>query len=82
MCWQKIPTLLELSSNVVVEIEKPRVVHKFETKIKKITTIFQKHVLLHKFLFSVKCIVSKIEHKIDNWLHHLRKKAQQNKNKD
>jgi len=78
--YKKMPELLDLPANGRIGIAKPGFISKFEGKVKKISENFQKHILLHKFLFSVKCIISKTEHKIDNWLHNIRKKAQQ-KNK-
>jgi preprotein translocase subunit SecF len=79
--YRKIPELIDLAESPKTEFAKPKSIAKLEHRIKKISEIFQKHVLLHKFLFSVKCIVSKTEHRIDNWLHNIRKKAQQKQNK-
>jgi len=36
----------------------------------------EKQIFLHKLLSWIKCLTIKIEVKVDNWLHSIRKKAQ------
>jgi len=79
ICRNKIPELKELPVNGKIEMPKIHLISSFNARIKKIFAVFHHHVLLHKILFSIKCIVSKTEHSIDNWLHHIRKKAQEKK---
>jgi len=78
--YRRIPDLCELPINGKMEFIRPKFILEFENRIQKFFSIFQKHILLHKILFFVKCIISKIEHKIDNYLHHIRRKAQQKSN--
>jgi len=79
IAWRKIPELKELPVNGNMGGQKPKFVSFLEKRLSKVSSIFQKHVILHKILFSVKLIVSKIEHKIDSWLRIIRKSAQNKK---
>jgi hypothetical protein len=79
IAWWKIPELMELPVNGNIGGQKPKFISLLEKRLSKISSIFQKHVILHKILFSVKLIVSKIEHKIDSWLRIIRKSAQNKK---
>ncbi|HQK63631.1 MAG TPA: hypothetical protein PLF16_00605 [Candidatus Staskawiczbacteria bacterium] len=79
VAWRKIPELMELPVNGSMGGQKPKVISFLEKRFSKIFSIFQNRVILHKILFSVKLIVSKIEHKIDIWLHSIRKSAQKKK---
>jgi len=78
--YKKIPVLNTLPQNGNTGFKSQEIVLRVENKIKNFFSIFEKHKLLHKFLFSVKCIVSRTETQIDHWLRNLRKKAQE-KNK-
>jgi len=77
--WRKIPELMELPINGKVGVDKPKFISKLERRLVKIFSIFQQHIILHKILFSLKLIVSKIEHRIDIWLSSIRKNAQKKK---
>jgi hypothetical protein len=79
IAWRKIPELMELPANGKIGVQKPKFISILEKRFSKISSIFQNRVILHKILFSVKLIVSKIEHKIDIWLHSIRKSAQKKK---
>jgi len=81
IAWRKIPELLELPVDGKIGIEKPKFILRLEKRIAKIISLFKEDILLHKFLFSVKLIISKAEHKIDKLLQSVRKKAQQRRNK-
>jgi len=49
---------------------------KIQNKIDAIFLVFRRQIFLHKFLSWVKVMTMKIEVKIDNLLHGIRKKAQ------
>ena len=79
IAWKKIPELMELPANGKIGVQKPKFISILEKRFSKTFSVFQNRVILHKILFSVKLIVSKIEHKIDIWLHSIRKSAQKKK---
>jgi len=77
--YKKMPTLLTLPESKNNIIRDHHIILNAENKIKEIFVYFEKQIWLHKFLFWIKCIVSKIEHGLDDWLHKIRKKAQEKK---
>lgn len=79
--YKKLPVLIDLPKTKEKIIRDHHIILNIEKKMKEVFVDFEKQIWLHKFLFSVKCIVSKTEHKIDNWLHNIRKKAQEKKRK-
>ena len=75
---KKVPALIELPQNGHHRFKKPEVIAKIEKTIKEHHFhLFEKQMLLHKFLSWVKVVTLKAEIKIDNLLHGIRKKAQQ-----
>ncbi len=78
--YKKMPELNTLPQTKDNIIRDHHIVLNVENKIKETFLAFEKQIWLHKFLFWVKCMVSKTEHYIDNWLHKIRKNAQE-KNK-
>jgi len=77
---RKIPVLVALPQNGSTGIKKHHIIVKAESKIKDISTIFEKQIILHKFLSWVKIVTLKIETRVDHLLHKIRHKDQQ-KNK-
>jgi len=76
--YRKIPVLVQLPQNGYNGLKKPAMVVKFEKKIKDFYFhFFKKQMLWHKILSFVKIWTLKIETKIDNLLHGVRKKAQE-----
>jgi len=73
----KIPVLNTLPQNGTTGLKKHHFISDVEDRIKEISIFFEKKILLHKFLSWVKCMTLKVEVKIDNLLHSIRKKAQQ-----
>jgi len=79
--YKKIPGLITLPQNGKIDFRNNRHFSKVEEKIKSVFLVFEKQILLHKFLSWVKCIILKIEVKIDHLLHNIRKKAQEKRHK-
>ena len=79
--YKKIPVLTTLPKNGNIGFEEHKIVLGLEKKIKKFYEFFEKQIWMHKFLSWIKCIILKIEVKIDHSLHNLRKKAQEKKKK-
>jgi len=76
--FRKIPVLVKLSQNGSVGFRKHRVIVEIENKIRHHHFhLFEKQMLLHKFLSWVKIVTLKAEVRIDTLLHRIRKKAQQ-----
>ena len=80
--YRKIPVLTTLPQNGNIDFRNLKIISKIENKIKNIFLIFEKQIWLHKFLSWVKCLILKIEVKIDHLLHNIRKKAQEKKKKN
>ncbi|TSC94471.1 MAG: hypothetical protein CEN87_440 [Parcubacteria group bacterium Licking1014_1] len=74
---RKIPVLVELPQNSGSGFKKGKIILKTEESIKDFFNLFKKQIILHKLLSWVKCLTLKIETKIDNLLHKIRKKTQQ-----
>jgi hypothetical protein len=75
----KIPVLNSLPQNGTTGIKKHRIILETENKIKGFFQAIEKQIFLHKFLSWVKCMILKVEVKIDHLLHNIRKKAQKEK---
>lgn len=76
--WKKTPALLQLPQNGHNSFKKPALVVKIEKKLKeKHFHLFEKRMLLHKILSKVLIWVLKIERKIGEKLHIIRKNAQE-----
>ena len=76
--YKKIPALVGLPENGHHGLKKPEFIKKIEKKLKEHHfNIFEKQVPLHKILSKTKVWVLKTETKIDNWLHGIRKNAQE-----
>ncbi len=79
--YKKIPILVELPKNGGHGLPKARFILKIEDKVKEIYSLFSKQIILHKFLSWVKIMTLKVEARVDNLLHGIRKKAQQENGK-
>ena len=79
--YKKIPVLTTLPKNGNIGFKEHKIILKAEGKIKKFYDIFEKQIWLHKFLSWIKCLILKIEVKIDYLLHSLRKNQQSKKKK-
>jgi len=77
--YRKIPSLVTLPQNGKLNFKNYKIISHIESKIKRVFLVFEKQIWLHKFLSLVKCIILKIEVKIDHLLHNIRKKAQEKK---
>ena len=78
---RKFPVLNSLPQNGTVGIKKHKIISDIETKIKDVFIYFEKQIFFHKFLSFVKVLTLKIEIRVDNLLHKIRKKAQEIDNK-
>ena len=75
---KKIPVLITLPQNGHHGFKKHRIIVKIEKKIKDTHFhFFEKQMLLHKVLSKSRLWILKIERKIDELLHGIRKKAQE-----
>ena len=74
---RKIPVLTSLPQNGSMGVRDHRLVLNLENKIKEIFILFEKQIFLHKFLSWVKVMTLRVETKVDQLLHGIRKKAQQ-----
>jgi len=77
--YKKTPVLITLSKNAGTGFKNYKIISHIENKIKKVFLVFEKQIWLHKFLSLVKCMILKVEVKIDHLLHNIRKKAQEKK---
>ena len=76
--YRRIPGLIKLPQDGHHGLKKPEFISKIEKKIKDTHFhFFEKQMFLHKLLSKTKIWVLKIETKIDNLLHGIRKKAQE-----
>ncbi|OGZ85542.1 MAG: hypothetical protein A2401_02160 [Candidatus Staskawiczbacteria bacterium RIFOXYC1_FULL_38_18] len=73
---RKIPVLITLPQNGHHGIKKHHIILDIENKVKDFLLTLEKQIFLHKLLSWIKCLTIKIEVKVDNWLHSIRKKAQ------
>jgi hypothetical protein len=78
---RKAPVLSKLPQNGTTGIRKHHYILEIERKIKDIIIFFEKQIYLHKILSWVKVMTLKIETKVDNLLHNIRRKAQQDDKK-
>jgi len=77
--YRKFSVLTALPKNGNIGLRNYKIISKLENKIKKIFLAFEKQIWLHKFLSWIKCLILKIEVRIDHLLHNIRKKAQEKK---
>jgi|GEM_PF-1239326 len=78
MLYKKVPVLVQLPQNGSHGFEKSPWMVAVEKQLKEFHfNFFEKQVYLHKLLSRIKIMVLKIESKIDELLHGIRKKAQQ-----
>ncbi len=78
MVGKKIPVLITLPQNGSHGFKKPAVVLRVQKKWNSVHFhLFEKQMLLHKVLSFIKVWTLKIETKIDQLLHGIRKKAQE-----
>jgi len=76
--YKKIPVLVQLPKNGYNGFKKPELIFKIEKKIKDYHFhFFKKQMLLHRILSKSIIWILKIERKIGELLHGIRKKAQQ-----
>ena len=76
--YKKIPVLVQLPQNGYHGLKKPDFILRIEKKIKDHHFhFFEKQMLLHKLLSRAKVWILKIETKVDDLLHGIRKKAQE-----
>lgn len=73
---RKIPVLNTLPRNGNAGIRDHHYILNIENKIKGWILAFEKQIYLHKLLSWVKVITLRLETKVDNSLHNIRKKAQ------
>ena len=75
---KKIPVLAQLPQNGYHGFKKNEFILNIENKIKSFHfDFFQKQVFLHKLLSKIRILVLKLERKIGDLLHVIRKKAQE-----
>ena len=78
MLYKKIPILITLPKNGHHGFKKPEIIANLEEKIKQHHfRFFEKQLFLHKVLSKFRILTLKIERKIDEVLHGIRKKAQE-----
>jgi len=70
---RKIPVLSSLSQTGSAGIREHHVVLNIQNRMSKVAVFFEKQILFHKFLSFVKVTTMKIETKVDNLLHNIRK---------
>jgi len=76
--YKKIPVLTALPQNGHHGFKKPEFFSNIEKKIRKHHFhFFKKKMLLHKFLSKIRILVLKLERKISELLHGIRKNAQE-----
>lgn len=75
---RKIPVLIQLSQNGHNGLKKPSFILDAEQKIKDFYFhFFTKRAFLHKILSKIRILILKIERKISETLHIIRKNAQE-----
>lgn len=74
---RKLPLLNSLPQNGSADIRKHHIILNIEKRVRDVFVIFEKQILLHKFLSWTKVMVLKIETQIDVLLHKIRRKAQE-----
>lgn len=74
--YRKLPALSSLPKNGTTGIKEHHYFLQIEKKVKEFFLFFEKQILLHKLLSFLKVAILKVETKIDNWLHRVRKNAQ------
>jgi len=77
--YRKVPVLASLPKNGSTGFKKHHVILDIENKIKDVCDSLEHQKLLHKILSQTKCLIMKIEVKIDHLLHSIRRKAQEKK---
>ena len=78
MVGKKVPALAKMPQNGSSGFKEPVALQKVQRKIKDTHFhFFEKQMLLHKILSVTKVWILKIETKVDQLLHGIRKKAQQ-----
>lgn len=82
MVAKKLPILLQLPQSGSAGIRDHKFILHFEEKIKNVFTIFEKQIIIHKLLSWAKVVVLKIETRIDQLLHGIRRKAKEQKEKE
>jgi hypothetical protein len=73
---KKLPILNTLPHDETTGIKKHRIILDAENKIKNFLLAIKKQIYFHKFLSWAKCMIMRIEVKIDHLLHGIRSKAQ------
>jgi len=73
---RKIPVLITLPQNGHHGIKKHQIILEVENKVKDFLLAIEKQIFLHKLLSFVKVMTLRLETKVDNLLHSIRKKAQ------
>ncbi len=79
---RKMPILVQLPQNGTTGIKEHRIFLVVTEKIESIYSIFKKQIIMHKLLSYAKVIILKVEVKIDQLLHSLRKKVKEQKEKE
>jgi len=74
---RKVSNLNSLPHTRSADIRGNHIIANLENKIKNIFILFEKQILLHKFLSWVKVMTLKIETRTDVLLHKIRHRAQQ-----
>jgi hypothetical protein len=75
---RKMPVLADLPQNGGArKREKHHLIVNIESRIKKVSTFFEKQIFLHKFLMRVKIMIVKVDTKIDSLLRKVRNRAQE-----
>lgn len=76
--FKKIPILVELPQNGYHGLKKPEFISNMEKRFKDFYfDFFKKQVYLHKALSKIRILVLKLERKIGDLLHGIRKKSQE-----
>ncbi len=74
---RKISVLVVLPQDGSVKGYKGKFMLAVESKAKEFFIFFEKQIFLHKFLLWIKIMVVKVETKIDQLLHKVRRRAQE-----
>jgi len=74
---RKLSALLLLPQNGSHDVPHDHIIVKTKNKVKEFFIYIEKQIFLHKLLSWLKVIILKVERRIDNLLHGIRKKAQQ-----
>ena len=77
MLVHKVPVLIVLPQNGSVKGYKSKFMLGVESRAKEFFIFFEKQIFLHKFLLWIKIMVVKVETKIDQLLHKVRRRAQE-----